>query len=50
MSAKQRIKNAWETVTGDPNVLSGTVQVITAIAALVVAALTRKKSPPLKSI
>jgi hypothetical protein len=47
---KETFRSIWRTVANDPNVLAGTVQVVTAIAGLIVAALSRKKTTHLKTV
>lgn len=42
MSAKERIKTAWETIITNPDVVGGTVQIATAIFGLLMAALAAR--------
>jgi hypothetical protein len=43
MSAKDKFKNAWKSVSSDAAILIGTVQIVIAVSELVVRALNRRK-------
>lgn len=45
MSAKEKIKKAWDRVSKDAEVLAGVIQVFTAITAVLLAAIGGEKAP-----
>jgi hypothetical protein len=45
VSVQEKLKDIWKTIATDPDVIAGTIQILTALVGLLVAAIGRKKAP-----
>jgi hypothetical protein len=45
VTTKQRLENLWTAIVTHPDVVAGTIQIITALVGVLIAAISRKKVP-----